>query len=119
VVSQKDLAQRNGQYRMGEFVFISQCFLLKHFGEEFPHEGIEVGVALPGGEITSMEQGKGHNDFQQPLLVLYLVRQTIKSGNSFEELPCRCFFEVLLVSSGSTQILVDQSDRYIDPYISS
>lgn len=58
---------------MGQLVFVGDGLLDKHFGEEFPHEGVEIGVAFAGGEVFPMQQGEGHNYFKQSLLVLNFV----------------------------------------------
>jgi hypothetical protein len=70
---------------MGKLVLIAESFLAENSRKAFPHEGIEVSIALSCLKIISPKQRKGNDDFKEALLVVNLVVEAVEGGYPFEE----------------------------------
>ena len=103
---------------MREFVFGANCPLHEYFGEKASHEGVKVGKHLATGKIMASEESKGHNDFQESLLVVHVVTDAVEGRQFFEEQTGRLPPEELILRSGPGEVFVDEAG-WMEEYCSS
>lgn len=105
VILQQHFTERDGRENMRQFLFVAHNPLDQNFGEDFPHKGIEISIALPQLKVLFVEENKRNHDFQHPLLIVDPIRLTVESGHELEIMAGAFLLEEGLAASGAEEIL--------------
>ena len=94
---------------MRKLIFITECLLAEHSRKVFAHKGIKIGVAFACFEIVPPEKGEGNYNFEESLLIMNFVVDTVKGGYSFEKHFGGIFLKIWFARPSSSQVLVNQT----------